>query len=739
MRNKKRARRTVAVVVALSLILAGTYAWRSFDQIATNKSEGGYEYPGGRLHDDFNGADKHVYVENYASAADSALPFFARVRMDEYMEVGSGAGEGGSGVEVLRGDLRQVVEYKGQQIEGSEPYYGEDGIMYIELRPDIDDVTTWDTFQFKTDDYVGADQLGIYSYRAYNWGGQTTYMPTFNKDDTSLESELNGTLEGMDEEPFADFIDYTEYENRTKEDWAYYHYDPNTYEEVSGAIIEEDKKQYKVWEEHQVQNTLETEEVISMAEWMSRDYADQIGRYWVYDTDGWAYWAQPISGDSATGPLIQGVEQFMEPPGDWYYSVNVTAQMASVSDWGEEETAFDVASGMYLDGITDDAVQLLKTISRLLQVQGLQIINQDGSTLESTHLLVEATQTRVFDLHMVVTAPTEEEKETEVIWTCEEISGESGLSATEINGRITNGVLKPTIDMTGCRYRVTATSTFDSAKTDSFEFTVIYGADISVKVRNDWDIVQPGERAQMVCLIKETEYEELEWSISGQQHEDTYINSRTGVLEVSPLEPVDTTLTVHAVSYTNDLIDHTMDLPVCYLANDYAEALLAVEVGSNDKIEIDGLSYYKIKEGEVNGRNAVLLYATDVFTTNVQYNLRAFSVWESCNARIALQSWIATTTTLKTQAAHAEIITTSSFRTEKTIDQAFLLSEEEINEYLTDKTILADTNNRYFFTRTPTTRFSVLRYRTYTNGTVRTYSTNANSSSRLRPAVWVYM
>ena len=41
--------------------------------------------PGGRLHDDFSGpgGTKDIYVENFGSQ-----PIYARVRLDEYMEIG---------------------------------------------------------------------------------------------------------------------------------------------------------------------------------------------------------------------------------------------------------------------------------------------------------------------------------------------------------------------------------------------------------------------------------------------------------------------------------------------------------------------------------------------------------------------------------------------------------------------------------------------------------------------------
>ena len=59
--------------------------------------------------------------------------------------------------------------------------------------------------------------------------------------------------------------------------------------------------------------------------------------YWVYDTDGWAYWAQAIEPDTSTGLLLNGLNQLSMPDDDWHYAINVVGQFASLGDWGTEE------------------------------------------------------------------------------------------------------------------------------------------------------------------------------------------------------------------------------------------------------------------------------------------------------------------------------------------------------------------------------------------------------------------
>lgn len=82
MANKKKITTSVvAVATAAALLLGGTFAWQSISQTALNETDATIN-PGGRLHDDFNGENKDVYVENFADE-----DIFARVRLDEYLEL----------------------------------------------------------------------------------------------------------------------------------------------------------------------------------------------------------------------------------------------------------------------------------------------------------------------------------------------------------------------------------------------------------------------------------------------------------------------------------------------------------------------------------------------------------------------------------------------------------------------------------------------------------------------------
>ena len=63
-KRKKVLAIIIVSVIAISVFFTGTFAWQSISQLALNEVAGNPN-PGGRLHDDFNGRDKKVYVENF--------------------------------------------------------------------------------------------------------------------------------------------------------------------------------------------------------------------------------------------------------------------------------------------------------------------------------------------------------------------------------------------------------------------------------------------------------------------------------------------------------------------------------------------------------------------------------------------------------------------------------------------------------------------------------------------------
>jgi hypothetical protein len=86
--NRKLIPAIISAISCAAILLTGTFAWLNTVQARTNEFGGNGTNPGGSLHDDFEEPNKDVYVENWGDA-----PIFARIRLDEYMELGNGAGK----------------------------------------------------------------------------------------------------------------------------------------------------------------------------------------------------------------------------------------------------------------------------------------------------------------------------------------------------------------------------------------------------------------------------------------------------------------------------------------------------------------------------------------------------------------------------------------------------------------------------------------------------------------------
>jgi len=174
MANKKKVTTAVvAVATAAALMLGGTFAWQSISQTALNEASDVIN-PGGRLHDDFNGENKDVYVENFADD-----PIYARIQLSEYFEI------------IANYQFLQDEDETNDHLAVSTPVLGsksEDG-TYI-----------YDTFYFdgNVDENgvvsAGNDAEGT-SYWSWQTGGETVYMPTFNMNKDSLQADINGIYE----------------------------------------------------------------------------------------------------------------------------------------------------------------------------------------------------------------------------------------------------------------------------------------------------------------------------------------------------------------------------------------------------------------------------------------------------------------------------------------------------------------------------------------------------------------
>lgn len=295
-KKKKIVSSIGAVGMAAVIALGGTFAWQSISQTALNETMATIN-PGGRLHDDFNGRNKNVYVENFT---EDGTAIFARVRLDEYMEIGQGA--------------------------GSATENNADPVVADTL---LDDKSTWVTRLPGTDDITSNGDFA--AYWDWNMGGQGVYMPTFNMNKDSLKADINGTYDGTSADDEIHYDDYVEYKlGDTATGDEIYDADTNDIDEGDDGI--EGTNITTVASQEHTAALTGNATVITMAKWIEDGM--QTGDFWVWDTDGWAYWAKPIASGETTGLLLDEIVHTNPPSDSWYYGINVVGQFVTADDIG---------------------------------------------------------------------------------------------------------------------------------------------------------------------------------------------------------------------------------------------------------------------------------------------------------------------------------------------------------------------------------------------------------------------
>ena len=365
MKKSKLLTTAVALGTAAALALGGTFAWQSINQTALNEASD-IVNPGGRLHDDFDGTNKDIYVENFADE-----PIYARIQLGEYFGI--------------------VMNY-GTGAETKLDLVGE-GDMDSESHKVT--VTKYETFNFA--DRV--DESGVVSAAKdaegnsyWNWttGGSTVYMPTFNLNKDSLVADINGIYEegnigtisnrnGAIDPQYTGYTDWATYAGMNgtvgvganKTGTEIYDGDVNNIDEVKNDFDNlENYAANIVTKENMEHIAAKTGEatLISMADWKALENKDAA--YWVYDTDGWVYYSKAIAPHTATGLLLDGIELSGVMDDTWYYAINVTAQFVTANDVGKADNTgfYDTTNGSVP---STDAEALLKEI-------GVEISDEGG-------------------------------------------------------------------------------------------------------------------------------------------------------------------------------------------------------------------------------------------------------------------------------------------------------------------------------------------------------------------------
>lgn len=614
--NRKQS--VIAGTLALTLLIGGTFAWQSFGQTAKNETILITDVYGARLHDDFDGANKDIYVENYVHENQGGGSVFARVRLDEYMEYGTGAG--------IRPDLESESEFHEERdpdmvvVEGDmlRTDYHEDVV--------IEDRDTWYThiFQdgYEVDSYTEPvsyeneeDNLRTYIELVFGDEDGVNYMPTFNKDTTSLESDINGALEGLDGNRLDGeaYDDYILWEDEDMETGAEIYHVDGGIEIPDGAVQDVSNPDIYILSNqvHEVSKTPGST-VISMAEWEEKPMSQRIGNFWVYDTDGWAYWAAPIDPItdeetfSTTGLLLNHVETISSPAGKQaYYAINVVAQMCSPGDWGSvQDENGDGGEGIYGD-IQDSGLKLLELISGNLEAY-IELKDETGADFASSVLDMYWEDSATYAAYVSIPSATAAEET--VSWILTDESGAQldttgilteavgvtyDLSAWSAN----KVVFTPTQAMAGKVYTIRAECDLNKNKYGAVKVNVfdiigekapafsIYADGVKVEDYANDISADAGSSIRFTGSIQDLSNQSITWNIESGATGDTSIDAQTGVLSIGEQQAAESKIVIRATSAVSDSLYQDITVTITY---DPLAALSAITVGSDDYTELAG-------------------------------------------------------------------------------------------------------------------------------------------------------
>jgi len=290
-------RKKAAILAAVSLsalLVLGTFAWTNFDARIINEWRGlanggsANDGPGGTLHNNHQANSEHktVFVENWGNEV-----IFARIRLDEYMELGTGAGLKGS-IDPATGEM--VANPENQAVP-------------LASGADINDIQTWEPHVVNRASGNCNFTADFCTYWEWEMGGGPIYFFPAPENQRQTPSFI------ADHSPHG-----------------------LTAESVN----------------NNGQQTMLTgyATILTMDEWL--DLSDRKGNFWVVDTDGWVYWANEIQPSEATGLFLNSVVLVQPPAEDYYYGISVQAQMATatgLTDDGEinnyNSFGFDINGG----------------------------------------------------------------------------------------------------------------------------------------------------------------------------------------------------------------------------------------------------------------------------------------------------------------------------------------------------------------------------------------------------------
>lgn len=485
MKNKKW------ITILFTLLLVGgasVYGYHLLSTPAVNEFNI-IQNPGGRLHDDFNGqlmvtddyAEKRIYVENFTQKDKRGVPLFVRVQIREYMEIGQGAG--GTGISANKTSTKDPIKIVGDGLGVSMNRNKKETwniYMYDELTPVGEALSMYRTMRWAGEELksphatsnttkegeattvrtrsnvdivsnAGIQTRQIQTANVESHTGKKVYyyMPTFNRNKESMDPDVNGSIKGAVDPDNGNWTENSDATNIKKRYNNYVEYnagDKKTGKAIYAGndttpndIVQDSPKEIE--EEHMAKELLETK-VISMKQWRELPETEQIGQFWVYDEDGWAYWAEPLQPETATSMLLKGIELHQVPSSEWYYGISVVGEFASL------DAAKEFA------GIQDETLFFLSVIkNKKPEISGIQNVTNDLKV--DNCIFAQAGKTTTLKADVKVLNPTGGIVEKDIMWSAKD---------PEIKRVLDGNLIRPTNDLVGKKYTLTVTSQYDTTK-----------------------------------------------------------------------------------------------------------------------------------------------------------------------------------------------------------------------------------------------------------------------------------
>jgi len=298
---KRKAMAATAAFALAALIAMGTFAWTNLNAQRLNEWRGA----GANPTDSTPGGTLHDdHEENgidkqvyVENWGDEDL--FVRIRLSEYMELGPGAG------------LKAVAK---DPAAGNPVPNPENFAKPLVNGADIDHTDAWQMLHPYLLYPTVLDKNTIYYYWAWEYGGQKYYYPA----PEGSRADNNFVDQGSPANLTADSVN------------------------EAGVKAEQTR----------------SAKIMYMSDWMA---SPQTGDIWVVDDDGWAYWAAPLKPGEATGLYLNKVTRIRAPEEDYYYGINVSAQMATKE--GKDELDNYKSFGLDINsGWTDNGKALMEMI-----------------------------------------------------------------------------------------------------------------------------------------------------------------------------------------------------------------------------------------------------------------------------------------------------------------------------------------------------------------------------------------